>query len=275
MMPVNRDESGRRYVEAEVEVPGTPEEVWEAIATGGGISSWFVPTEVEEHLGGAVTASFGPGMDSLSTITAWDPPHRYAADSRDDMGPGDPTIATEWIVETRSGGMCVVHVVHSWFASSDDWDEQFEGHAYGWLGFFRILRTYLTHFRGQRCAAFQLMGVAPEPQSEAWKALTIPLGVANATVGQRLLTTSGAPTLAGVVEWAGQVEWPELLVRLDEPAPGIAHLFALAMGGQVYLTIRFYLYGDQAAAAVARAEPVWQGWIEQHFGLAGAEGNVA
>src|SRR5687767_14496038 len=139
-MPVNKEPSGRRSVQAEVEVSGTPEEVWQAIATGPGISAWFVPTEVEEREGGAVTASFGPGMDSHSTITAWDPPRRYAADSRDDMGPDDPTIATEWIVEARAGGACVVRVVHSWFASTDDWDNQFEGHSYGWLAFFRILR---------------------------------------------------------------------------------------------------------------------------------------
>ena len=35
-MPVKKDASGRRSVEAEVEVPGTPEEVWQAIATGPG-----------------------------------------------------------------------------------------------------------------------------------------------------------------------------------------------------------------------------------------------
>ena len=55
-MPVKKDPNGRRYVEAEVEVPGTPEEVWRAIATGPGISSWFVPTQVEERVGGKVTA---------------------------------------------------------------------------------------------------------------------------------------------------------------------------------------------------------------------------
>ncbi len=62
-MPVKKDASGHRSVQAEVEVPGTPEEVWEAIATGPGISSWFVPTEVEQREGGIITANFGPGMD--------------------------------------------------------------------------------------------------------------------------------------------------------------------------------------------------------------------
>ena len=78
----------------------------------------------------------------MSTVTAWEPPHRFSADSRDDMGPDDPTVATEWIVEARSGGTCVVRVVHSWFTSSDKWDDQFEGHEQGWVSFFRILRLY-------------------------------------------------------------------------------------------------------------------------------------
>jgi hypothetical protein len=43
-MSVKIDPSGRRSVQVEVEVPGTPEQVWQAIATGPGVSSWFVPT---------------------------------------------------------------------------------------------------------------------------------------------------------------------------------------------------------------------------------------
>ena len=48
----------RRSFEFEIEVPGTPEEVWRAIATGPGISSWYVPHVVEEREGGDATASF-------------------------------------------------------------------------------------------------------------------------------------------------------------------------------------------------------------------------
>ena len=53
-MSVQHDASGRRWVQVEVEVPGTPEEVWRAIATGPGVSSWFVPCQVDElpkHVG--------------------------------------------------------------------------------------------------------------------------------------------------------------------------------------------------------------------------------
>ena len=126
-MSVKIDPSGRRSIQVEVEVPGTPEQVWEAIATGPGVSSWFVPTEMEGRVGGIMTCHFAPGMDSKATITSWDPPHRLTADS-ESFCPGGPTVATEWTVEARSGGTCVVRVVHSLFASASDWDDQLGGH---------------------------------------------------------------------------------------------------------------------------------------------------
>ena len=44
--------SSDRTIEHEIEVSGTPEQVWQAIATGQGITAWFVPTKVEERAGG-------------------------------------------------------------------------------------------------------------------------------------------------------------------------------------------------------------------------------
>lgn len=40
-------------LEFSVEVPGTPEQVWQAIATAKGMSAWFLPTEMEERKGPA------------------------------------------------------------------------------------------------------------------------------------------------------------------------------------------------------------------------------
>jgi hypothetical protein len=159
-----------------------------------------------------------------------------------------------------------VRVVHRWFTTSDTWDDQFEGHSYGWLAFFRVLRVYLAHFAGQPSSAFQATGFAAEPVAEAWGALTRPLGLAGATVGQRVRAPRDAPPLAGVVEWAGQPAWPqELLIRLDTPAPGIAHLAPHPMDGRVFLSIRTFLFGDSASGAVKRAEPAWQAWLSEHF----------
>ncbi|QCI67319.1 SRPBCC family protein [Phreatobacter stygius] len=263
-MPVKKDASGRRSVEAEVEVPGTPDQVWAAIATGPGISSWFVPSEVEERTGGTAVSHFGPGnsMDSVGSITEWAPPRRFVVETTEGPSP----VATEWTVEARGGGTCVVRVVHSWFASNDDWDSQFEGHTYGWLSFFRVLKLYLAHFAGRHGTSFQVMGIAPEPKSEAWMALTGPLGLAGATAGDQVATPADGPPLAGAVAWAGQPEAPEeLLVQLDRPAPGLAHLVPHAMGGKVYLTIRFYLYGEGAGDAARQAETAWTAWIGARF----------
>jgi uncharacterized protein YndB with AHSA1/START domain len=263
-MSVKKEASGRRSVQVEVEVPGTPEEVWQAIATGPGISSWFVPAEFEERDGKpvAVTLNFGPGMESRSAVTAWDPPRMFAAQG-EGWG-GSPPIADEWIVEARGGGMCVVRVVHSLFASTDDWDNQLEGTESGWPGYFRILRIYLTHFRGQRSAMMQWIAPAAGTEAEAWETLTAALGLKGATAGQRWTAPAGVPALSGVVELASQSPCNALL-RLDKPGPGTAALSAVNFGGPIMVTLSFYLYGDQAAATVARETPLWQAWIQERF----------
>ena len=213
-------------------------------------------------------------MDSNATVTAWEPPRRFAAESGG-LGPNAPSLATEWVVEARSGGSCIVRVVHSLFASTDDWDDQLESIESGWPAFFRILRLYLTHFRGERCSMFQVIGFAPEPDSKAWDALTRSLGLGGATVGQRRNTSEGAPRLTGVVEAVREGSHPYALVLLDEPAPGAAFLNACAMGSQVFLSISFYFYGERAAAAAAHDEPLWRAWMNEHFPAASEASTVA
>jgi uncharacterized protein YndB with AHSA1/START domain len=262
-MPVKKEPSGRRSVQAEVEVSGTPEEVWQAIASGPGISSWFVPTRIDGRVGGTATSSFGPGnsMDAVAKITVWEPPKRFVAETQDAPG----TVATEWTVEAKAGGTCTVRVVHSWFASTDDWDDQFEGHSHGWLAFFQILRLYLAHFRGQPCSPVQLMATSTEAKEKAWDLLVQPLGLATASVGARVSAPVDAPELSGVVEVVNPPEWPGLLLRLDKPAPALAHLFALPMAGQVLLPVRFYLYGRSAADIAKDVEPTWRAWLNVRF----------
>lgn len=71
-----------RSLTFEIEVPGGPEEVWRAIATGPGISSWYVPHTVEERDGGPATASFGPEpeMQVSGRVAVWEPPYRIVFD---------------------------------------------------------------------------------------------------------------------------------------------------------------------------------------------------
>ena len=264
-MSVKKEASGRRSVQVEIEVPGTPEEVWRAIATGPGISSWFVPAEFEERDGKpvAVKLNFGPGMESSSVVTTWDPPRKYAAEAPGWV-PGSPIIADEWSVEARGGGICVVRIVHSLFASTDDWDNQLEGTESGWPAYFRILRIYLTHFRGQPSAMMQWMAPAAGTEAQAWETLTTALGLKGASTGKHWTAPVGVPALCGMVEHVSQSPYSALL-RLDKPGPGTAALGAVNFGGQTLVTLNFYLYGDQASATVARETPIWEGWIQERF----------
>jgi len=263
-MSVNKDVPGVRSVSAEVIVPGTPEEVWQAIATGQGVSSWFVPTEKRDD--GTVVSHFGPGMDVIAKETAYDPPHRFAAESPMGIGPDAKKMATEWIVEARAGGTCLVRVVHSLFATTDDWDDHLESIESGWPDYFRILKAYLQYFRGLPCTGIQLLAITAPPAVEAWARIAVPLGLVDAAVGERRTASGEIPPLSGNVEMAGERGHPnQVLLRTDSPAPGLVHLFASDMGGQAVISIRFYLYGDQAPAAVQRDEPQWQAWINGLF----------
>jgi uncharacterized protein YndB with AHSA1/START domain len=264
-MSVKKEPSGRRSIQVEVAVPGTPEEVWQAIATGPGISSWFVPTEFEEQDGKpvAVKMNFGPGMESRAVLTAWDPPRMFAAESGGWM-PGMPSIATQWSVEARAGGVCLVRVVNSLFASTDDWDGQLEGTESGWPGYFRTLRIYLTHFRGQRSAIMQKMAPAASTEAEAWETLTTELALKGLSVGRRWTAPAGAPALGGVAEYLTQSP-NDALLRLDKPGPGVAALGTFNFGGQTMVALNLYLYGDQAAGTVARETPLWEAWIQKRF----------
>jgi uncharacterized protein YndB with AHSA1/START domain len=265
-MSVKKEASGRRSIQVEVEVPGTPEEVWQAIATGPGISSWFVPTKFEEQDGKpvAVTLNFGPGMESRSAVTTWDPPRLFSAQG-EGWG-GSPPMATEWSVEARAGGVCIVRVVHSLFASTDDWDNQLESAGLGWPGFFRTLRIYLTHFRGQRSALMQFVAPVAGTEAEAWETLTVALRVKGLSGGPRWTAPAGVPALSGVAEYVSQSPHDALL-RLDKPGSGVAALGAFNVGGQTMVALSFYHYGDQAAETVARETPQWQAWIQERFSM--------
>jgi uncharacterized protein YndB with AHSA1/START domain len=264
-MSVKKEPSGRRSIQVEVEVPGTPEEVWQAIATGPGVSSWFVPTVFDEQDGKpvAVRMNFGPGMESRAVLKAWDPPRMFAAEAPG-WAPEMPPMATEWTVEAKAGGVCVVRVAHSLFASTDDWDNQLEGTEHGWPGFFRTLRLYLTHFRGQRSELMQFVVPAAGTEAEAWDTLTSALGVKGVDVGQRWTAAAGVPAAGGVVEYATRNP-NDTLVRIDTPGPGVVALGTYCMGGPTTVAVNFYLYGDQAAGTAAREKPLWQTWLAQHI----------
>ncbi|MBM7505986.1 SRPBCC family protein [Agromyces aurantiacus] len=133
-------------------VVATPEQVWEAIATAKGISSWMAPTRLDPRVGGEVSFDFGH-LTSTGVVTAYSPPERFAfeepwplAERPEDVDPGmagwlaslgvpldaacealgeASPVATEFLVESESGGSCVIRVVTSAYGGSADWEREF------------------------------------------------------------------------------------------------------------------------------------------------------
>jgi uncharacterized protein YndB with AHSA1/START domain len=262
-MSIKKEPSGRRSVQVEVELPGTPEEVWRAIATGPGVSSWFVPTRMDGRVGGEIVSNFGPGMDCPATITEWEELKRFVAEAM--MGPpGSPTMATEWTIESRAGGKCLVRVVHSLFASTDDWDGQLDGMEQGWPAIFRILRRYLETFRGQPCSAMQFVSFSSDSEADAWEKLRGELGLLNVAEGQAWSTPAGLPRMNGVSLGHG-MNANTVLLGIKAPVPGSAYIGAFSCGGMIQVYMAIYLYGEGAKAAVTRDQPIWQKWVDERF----------
>lgn len=264
-MSVKQQPDGRRALEVEFELPGTPEQVWDAIATAQGLSAWFVPTRFEPDTGqpSAVVLSFGPGAEARSSVTSWDPPYRWGGEG--EVYGNSPPIASEWQIEALAGGTCRVRMVHSLFASTDGWDDQLEGAKEGWVGFLNNLRLYLTHFPGQHGAVMQVTVPVAMSEAEAWDALTAALGVKGLSIGERWTSPIGSPGLAGILE-VSTVNPFDALLRLEAPTPGLAALGAFVYpGSPTMVGMNLYLYGANAAEAVDRLTLEWQAWFASRF----------
>jgi uncharacterized protein YndB with AHSA1/START domain len=251
---------GKRSIQLEIEVHGTPEEVWQAIATGNGFTAWFTRTEIEEREGGSVVHYMGGG-ETKGVVTGWQPPHRFACEAPNYM-PGAPPLATEILVEARSGGTCVVRLVNSLFTDAADWDGQLESLEGGWPAFLQVLRVYLAGFAGQRAALADLMGMAEGPMDRVFTGLKEALGVSGAAVGSRVEASAGSPPFTGVVE---RSDSHAVVVRMESPIPGAAVLGAADCGGPVMAWLNLYAYGSNAERDVESAAAPWRAWMAQRY----------
>jgi uncharacterized protein YndB with AHSA1/START domain len=248
--------------ELTIEVPASADRVWQAIATGDGVSSWFLPHEIEGRVGGRFVAHMGE-QDSVGEVTGWDPPRRFAIEedwatllgrSGADVTP----LATEFLVEARSGGTCVVRVVTSAFGTGADWEDEFfaEMTTY-WEPFFDLLRLYAVRFPGQRAATRTVDLEIAAPPGAVGRAQRQALGV----------TAPGQP-IAGLdlVGTTVRVGDPYTLVEVTDPVPG--HLAVAALPGapdddrRTSAQVTAWLFGPDAEAALNTLAPAWRAWLQ-------------
>ncbi len=240
-------------LEKTVELDATPEQVWELIATGPGISTWFVPHEVEEREGGEVRASFGGAFTGTGRVTAFEPGRRFGYA---EPAPGDaPDHAFEFLVEGRDGGGAVLRFVQSGFAG-DSWQDEYDSFDKGWTLFFDNLRAYLEHFAGQPVHNVVSMVMAPGSKEQAWPVLHRALGLDGPpALGQRVVLRN-PQELAGVVD----VATPEFLgVR---SAHGLHRIGAEGEQG-CGVSAYHYFYGDPVDTDTLTK--TWEAWLAELF----------
>jgi uncharacterized protein YndB with AHSA1/START domain len=258
--PTGTPDPERREIRLEIEVPGTIQEVWDAIATGPGITSWYVPHTLEEREGGKATASFGAGpeMQVAGRIAVWEPPHRivFTGDT------GEPGLAFEWLVEARDHGICVVRLVNSGFGDGNPWDEQYDDMLGGWKLFLRNLWLHRTYFAGRHGTPALPMGMWSGAPVEAWPQVLAALGLPPAPQPGNQVATAGddVPRLAGTVL---DVRPGSLALLLEQPGPGTG-IVAVERHGEVSgVSLWVYLYGSGAPALAAAHEAHVSEWLAQ------------
>ncbi|MET0414916.1 MAG: hypothetical protein ABW022_02700 [Actinoplanes sp.] len=166
-----------------VDLPGTPEQAWEAITVHTG--AWLWPISYEPREGGAETGLNGNG----GTVTAWDPPRRLGVRSVE----GDNEL------EYRLDGTHLVHTHIGEFAE-DEYALQLDSCRQHVDFYLHTLGEYLGHFAGSPAVFVSL----DAPEGVGFATVRQALGLpATLTVGERVrLTPDGLTPIDGVVDYA-------------------------------------------------------------------------
>jgi uncharacterized protein YndB with AHSA1/START domain len=245
-------------IRKEIEIAATPEEVWEAVATGPGIDGWFLGTgnQVEPRLGGRVVIDFG-GAQGLSTVTAWEPLRHFA--HRGDPAPDGSLHAFDFEIEGR-GGSTVVRIVHSGFLA-DDWEAEYDSLNEGDAMYWHQIAQYVTHFRGRTPVLVSLWRPDEPDRDRVMAVYREALGLDEPVrEGDRAtITVDGLPRIDGAVDFVS----PSIIgVRTDDALYRFTHTpQAIAfIGHRIYRA-------DVDLPAVSAA---WQAWLDRSFAKAAA-----
>jgi uncharacterized protein YndB with AHSA1/START domain len=238
-------------VSGELIVNATPEQVWEAFATGAAMDGWWMgENELEPRLGGALRTTL-PGFTMESTVTTWEPPHRFATTSPEASDGRLMTFAFE--IEGRAGGTTTLRFVHSGFLPGDDWEQEYDALKVGDPAYVAKLVEYIEHFRGRTAVPISLWG--PQVSRErAWAAYTSALGVsAEPVLGEPAhFRAEGLPDLDGEIDYVS----PDFIGL--RTADGMFRF----INGMGTVAIGHHLYQPVDRAATERA---WQAWIDRTF----------
>jgi uncharacterized protein YndB with AHSA1/START domain len=234
----------------EIELGATPEQVWDAIATGPGIDSWFMGrSEVGTAEGGPANLTM-MGQTEQATITAYEPGTRLA--TRSEEAANGRFMAFEYLIEGRGGGATMLRIVQSGMLG-DDWETEFEAMKAGWPIYLVTLKEYLTYFLGRTPSVTTVVRPGAGGPDAVWKVVAESLGVTpDLAEGDAVRLPDGS---AGVVYYANLPV--NLGVRTNDGLYRFIHSGtergdALVLGHQ-----NFAGHDEQSA---------WDAWTAERFG---------
>jgi uncharacterized protein YndB with AHSA1/START domain len=240
-------------IREEITLAATPEQVWEAIATGPGIDSWFMGrNEVEPRAGGTATMAM-PGFAAESTITAHEPGKHYATRSQE--APDGTFMAFEYLIEARDSGSTTLRFVHSGLLG-DDWEAEYDALRKGDYMYLLKLASYLKHFAPRTVTGTVFLPGPRVPDAQrAWSGLLAAFGLTGTPeIGDPArLTVDGLPATDGVVEFVREPSY--LGVRAGDS------LYTMIYGFHDTVVVEESSFGQ-----VADATPAWQTWLATAFG---------
>jgi uncharacterized protein YndB with AHSA1/START domain len=238
--------------EDSVEVDATPEEVWQAIATGPGIDSWLMGRNEVDAEAGVVSQAFG-GYTPEYRITAWEPMHRLAYGG--DPAPDGRFIAYEFLIEGRDQGSTVLRMATSGFLPGDDWEAEYDAMTKGGDLFFATLGTYLRHFAGRTAVPITVFGPAITDWPRGRATLLAALGLPETPkAGDPVhLDPAGLGRIDGEVYFANEhtvgIRTPDALYR-----------FLRGFFGPINASHHLFSQADSEAE-----EAAWHAWLTDIF----------
>jgi uncharacterized protein YndB with AHSA1/START domain len=231
----------RFEVRKEVAIDATPDQVWDAIATGPGLAAWFMPMDIDPE---------------SNMVVAWEPGTRLAIQTP--VAEDGSTQAFEYVIETRRAGTAVLRFVHSGLLS-DDWGDEYESMtSMGWDMYLYTLAQYFTHFAGRPAVYAEADGPPSSAQPDHWPRLIGALGLATPVeVDEAVrLELPGVGPIDGIVDYVTPtfvgLRTTDSLIRFHGRA---------LIGMTVAVSHHAYTDGFDAKAATH----AWESWLAEAF----------
>ncbi len=247
-------------MDKQFDVDATPEQIWDAIATGPGIDSWFMGrSEIEPGEGGATRLTM-LGQTESSTITAWQPGRRFAHATS--AGPDGTFMAFEYLIEAREGGSTSLRLVQSGVLG-DNWETEYEAMQAGWPMYLETLVAYLTHFTGRTATPVTAIAPGAGDGEQVWEAISARFGLTGTvSLGAPARLTAPGIAVDGVVDCLSLPHY--FGVRTTDALYRFIHS-GRDRGNAVVIGHHIFAEVDRVAA-----EQAWQTWLSEVFAKPGA-----